>query len=107
MSTRGSIKIGSIKYYISSDAYPSFAKPVIQKTLRKRPTSNKEFISIANKIVGKITGIRHPSWISGLAPREFGWPHEEYTYTINLKQRTFSGKAILKPRNYNILDRLW
>lgn len=79
MSTRGSLRIGRKRYYIRSDAYPSFARRVLKGAL-KRSKTKTGFIKTANKIAGF-------KWITGIAPKGFGYPFEEYKWKVSLKQK--------------------
>ena len=94
MSTRGSIVLGGKHYYLQSDAYPSFARDVIKKTLATKPRTVREFIIRANKIAGF-------KWINGRAPRDFlNGVFEEYRWYIDLKKRKFKGEENI----YKVVD---
>lgn len=86
MATRGSLHVGGKRYYISSDAYPSFARKIFKRALAimkyngyKKTTRN--FIRLCNELVGA-------KWIRGLAPKSFKYPFEEYIWYVNLKKGT-------------------
>jgi len=86
MSTRGRLIVGGQEYYISSDAYPKFAKRIFREALRWwKGTSGKyadEFVATCNEIAGF-------AWIqkfwSESSKRTFGWPFEEYRWKVNLR----------------------
>jgi len=82
MSTRGSVKIAGLWYYIGSDAYPSFALVILQKAV-KIANSSKQFISIAN-------GLARFKWINGRASKDFihDTLSNEYSYEVNFTKRT-------------------
>ena len=81
MSTRGTLEIDGERYYIGSDAYPSFAKKHLRKALSMNPESAKHFIEEANEVAGF-------KWIHGKAPKSFTYPFEEYVWKVNLSKKT-------------------
>jgi len=81
MSTRGSVKILGVRYFMRGDAYPSFAKRVLLKALKKSST-REGIVKAANK-EAKF------DWLSKMVKGErFGFPFEEYRWIVNTRDKT-------------------
>ncbi len=83
MATRGSIYVAGKRYYISSDAHPSFAKKVIRGALKVSKT-RRQFVLNANKMAGF-------RWIdTRVSTKGFRPPFEEYRYKVNIRKKSVS-----------------
>lgn len=81
MSMRGSVRILGVRYFMRSDAYPSFAKRVLLKALKKSNT-REDIVKAANK-EAKF------DWLSKMVKGDrFGFPFEEYRWLVNTKTKT-------------------
>ena len=81
MSTRGTVRILGERYFMQSDAYPSFAKKVLLKALKKSDT-RAGIVRASNKEAGF-------DWLSKMKKGEqFGYPFEEYRWIVNTRDKT-------------------
>jgi len=81
MSTRGTVRIHGERYFMRSDAYPSFAKKVLLKALKKSDT-RAGIVRAANKEAGF-------DWLSKMKKGErYGYPFEIYRWILNIRDKT-------------------
>ena len=91
MGTRGSIVVGGERYEVISGAHPRYTGRILRKILRKyKPRTKKEFIKLA-----KENGID----IAGKAPKNYGWPFEEYRYEVKLREGKVKTMVVKEPKN--------
>ena len=92
MATKGAVKIKNTYYYISSDAYPSFAKKILLKAVKISKTP-REFITNANKLAGH-------KWIAGRVSKKWlNTPFCEHIYEVNLRTKSVRKlRTIYKPK---------
>ena len=81
MSTRGTVKILGERYFMRGDAYPSFAKRVLLKSVKKSD-NRAGIVRAANKEAGF-------DWLSKMKKGDrFGYPFEEYRWIVNTRDKT-------------------
>jgi hypothetical protein len=80
MSTRGSAIIGGERYWMGSDAYPSFAKSTLLYAV-KRASTPSGVVRVANDKAGF-------TWLTKMSRGERGgYPFESYRWKVNLKTK--------------------
>ena len=97
MSTRGYLKAGKDYYFIGSDAYPSFVRPVLQKALRRcKDGTYNCVIREANRIAEfKWIDVNEPvdkEWRMGIFC-SYGWEIFPKSKKVKLKQKLIHRKV--------------
>ena len=81
MSTRGTAVIGGQRYFIATDACPSYAKSKLEYAVKNANTVSG-VVRLANKKA-------YSGWLTKMSKGErFGYPFEEYRWIVNMRNKT-------------------